>query len=215
MIRVCIVDDHEVVRCGIKQILSSARDIQVVDEAASGEEFMMKAQTRRWNVVIMDLSMPGQGGLETIRQIKARFPSLPVLVLTMHSEDQYAVRAVKSGASGYLTKDGASTSLVKAIRAVAAGQRYITPAVADQLAAEVGSGGNHLPHETLSTREHQVFLMIAQGRAVGAIAAELGLSVKTISTNRTRFLRKMSMRNNAEVIYYAIKHRLVSGPSSL
>lgn len=212
MIRVCVADDHEVVRCGIRQILGASPDIRVVDEAATGEELMMKSRSKNWDVVLLDLSMPGQGGLETIRQIKSQFPRLPVLVLTMHSEDQYAVRAIKLGASGYLTKESVPLKLLDALRVVASGSRYITPALADRLAAEVGSGGSGLPHESLSSREYQVFLMISKGRSVTQIAAELGLSAKTISTNRARILRKMGVGNNAELVYYALKHRLIERP---
>ncbi|MBI3565320.1 MAG: response regulator transcription factor [Elusimicrobia bacterium] len=209
MIRVCIADDHEVVRRGIRQILSEAKDVSVVDEAATGEELMMKSRGgRRWDVVILDLSMPGQGGLETLRQLKAELPRLPVLVLTMHSEDQYAVRAVRLGAAGYLTKESVPTKLLEGLRVVASGARYITPTLADRLAAEIG-GREGLPHEALSNREHQVFMAIAQGQTVTQIASDLGLSAKTVSTNRARMLKKMGLRNNAEVVYYAIRHRLV------
>lgn len=209
MIRVCIVDDHPVVRCGLRQILSDAKDIAVVDEAETGEEMMMKSRGgRRWDVVTLDLSMPGQGGLETLRQIKADLPRLPVLVLTGYSEERYALRALRLGAAGYLTKDSAPAKLVEAVRTVASGARYVTPALADFLAADV-SKREGLPHESLSNREHQVFLFIAQGRSVTEIARKLGLSVKTVSTNRARLLQKMGMGNNAEVVYYAIKHDLV------
>ncbi|HAZ09038.1 MAG TPA: DNA-binding response regulator [Elusimicrobia bacterium] len=209
MIRVCIVDDHPVVRCGLRQILSDAKDMAVVDEAETGEEMMMKSRGgRRWDVVTLDLAMPGQGGLETLRQIKADVPRLPVLVLTEYSEEQYAVRALRLGAAGYLTKDSAPAKLVEAVRTVASGARYITPALADFLAADV-SKREGLPHESLSNREHQVFLFIAQGRSVTEVARKLGLSVKTVSTNRARLLQKMGMGNNAEVVYYAIKHNLV------
>lgn len=212
MIRVCVADDHEVVRCGIKQILSSSPDVRVVDEAATGEELMMKSRFRRWDVVLLDISMPGQGGLETIRQLKAQFPRLPVLVLTMHSEDQYAVRAIKLGASGYLTKESLPLELLDALRTVASGSRFITPALADRLAVEVGTGGSGLPHEALSSREYQVFVMISKGRSVTQIAAELGLSAKTVSTNRARILRKMGMGSNAELVYYALNHNIIERP---
>lgn len=212
MIRVCIADDHVVVRRGVRQILADAKDFSIVDEAETGEELMMKSRGgQRWDVVILDLSMPGQGGLETLRQLKADFPRLPVLVLTMHSEEQYAVRAVRLGAVGYVTKESVPTKLVEALRTVASGARYITPALADRLAAEIG-GREGLPHESLSNREHQVFLSLAKGRSVTQIAGELGLSAKTVSTNRARLLTKMGLNNNAEVVYYAIKHRLIEIP---
>jgi DNA-binding NarL/FixJ family response regulator len=207
MIRVCVADDHELVRRGIRQMLSESPDIRVADEVATGEELVLLAQKRRWDAVLLDLSMPGQGGLETLRRLKAQFPRLPVLILTMHSEDQYAVRAIKLGASGYLTKDSASKRLAEAVRVVAGGKRYITPRLAEQLAATVAQARPR-PHEGLSTREYQVFSMLVRGRSVTQIAGELGLSVKTVSTNRSRLLRKLGLSNNAELVHYAIKHGL-------
>lgn len=215
MIRVCIVDDHELVRRGIREILSDSPDVQVADEAATGEELLTKAVKRRWDVLLLDLSMPGQGGLETLKLYRAQHPNCPVLVLTMHSEDQYAVRAIKLGASGYLTKDAAPERLVEAIRKVASGAHFITPEVAGRLAVELGENRKGAPHETLSNREYQVFRMIAQGETVTRIAEKLGLSAKTISTNRARMLRKLGLRNNAEVVYYAIKHQVVKVPDGV
>ncbi|OGS01353.1 MAG: DNA-binding response regulator [Elusimicrobia bacterium RBG_16_66_12] len=163
---------------------------------------------RRWDVVLLDLTMPGLGGLETLHRLKTEAPRLPVLVLTGHPEEQYAVRALRLGAGGYLTKDCAPAKLIEAVRTVASGARYITPALADLLAAAV-SRREGPPHESLSNREHQVFLDIARGRSMTEIARKIGLSVKTVSTNRARLLKKMGLSNNAELVYYAIKHRLV------
>ncbi len=212
MIKICVTDDHALVRRGLKQIFDDTKDIRVVDEASTGEELMMKAQTRSWNAILMDLTMPGQGGLETLRQIRARFPRQPVIILTMHSEEQYAVRAIKDGAAGYLTKDCKPETLIAAVRTVASGARYITPELANQLAVEVGDNRSRLPHESLSSREDQVFRLLAEGKTVTQIASEFSLSAKTISTNRARILRKTGLRNNAEIVYYAHKHKLVEAP---
>ncbi|MFA6003496.1 MAG: response regulator transcription factor [Elusimicrobiota bacterium] len=215
MISVCVVDDHEVVRRGIRQILSETPDIRVVDEAASGEELLKKLAVKRFDVILLDISMPGRGGLEALKEVKARIPKLPVLMLTMHSEDQYAVRAIKLGADGYLTKELVSDSLAAAIRKLVSGGKYITPSLAEGLVDELGAGRSALPHESLSDREYQVFGMLARGKSVTGIAKELGLSAKTISTNRARLLAKMGLHNNAEIVYYAIQHRLVPLPHNL
>lgn len=215
MIRLCIADDHALVRRGLKQIFDDSRDIRVVDEASTGEELLMKAASKTWSAVLMDISMPGHGGLETLAQLRAKFPRLPVIILTMHSEEQYAVRAIRDGAAGYLTKDCKPEVLMDAVRSVAAGSRYITPKLAEQLAVEVGDARDRLPHESLSVREDQVFRLIAQGKTVTQIANEFCLSAKTISTNRARLLRKMGLRNNAEIVYYAHKHKLVDAPAGV
>lgn len=211
MIRVCVVDAHEVVRLGVAQALAQSRDMRVVEEAASGEELLAKSGRQRWDAVLLDLSPPG--GLETIRRLRARFPRLPVLVFTRHPEERYGVRAVKLGAAGYLTKDRPAAQLAEAVRAIASGSRYITPALAERLAAEVDSGRASAPHEDLSNREHQVFGMLVRGTSITRIAGELGLSARTVSTNRARLLRKLGLRGNAELIYYAIRHRLVDEPA--
>lgn len=209
MIRVCIVDDHAIVRRGLKQILSGTKDMALAEEATDGEELLEKARRKKWDVTLLDLSMPGRGGLDVLKQFKSEYPKRPVIVLTMHSEDQYAVRVFRAGADGYLTKESVPDKLIDAIRLVASGRKYISPHIAEKLAWEVGACKGKLPHENLSDREYQVMCMLAAGKTVSMIADELSLSVKTISTNRTRILGKMSMKNNAEIISYGMAHKLV------
>lgn len=209
MIRVLIADDHAVVREGIKRIIEDTGDMTVADEAADGPELIAKATSGTSDVVLMDLAMPGMSGLEALEEIRHQRPALPVLVLSMYGEDQYAVRTVAAGASGYLHKGCPPSEVVEAIRAVAAGRRYITPDVAEQLASHVDAVSAKAPHETLSNREYEVMCLIASGKSVGDIAAELSLSVKTVSTYRSRILEKLDLRHNAEITRYALKHELV------
>jgi two-component system, NarL family, invasion response regulator UvrY len=209
MIRIIIVDDHTVVRRGLKQILSEESDMSVVGEAFNAQEMLALVRKQQCDVIVADISMPGRSGLDVLKELKQDRPKLPVLVLSMHPEDQYAVRALKLGASGYMTKESAPEELVKAIRKVVSGGRYVSPALAEKLALDLAVDTDRSPHETLSEREHQVFTMIARGKTVKEIADELALSVKTISTYRTRILEKMAMKNNAELIHYAISNRLV------
>jgi DNA-binding NarL/FixJ family response regulator len=209
MIRVLIADDHAVVRQGLKQILRDTREMVVAGEAVNGQEVLEKVRAAAWDVVILDISMPGHSGLDILKELKCERPTLPVLVLSMYSEDQFAMRVLKAGASGYLTKDSAPDELVKAIRKVVSGGKYVSPFLAEKLASEIGTDSSKLPHETLSDREFQVLRMIATGKAVKEIAAELSLSVKTISTYRARLLQKMNLTTNAELIHYAIQNRLI------
>jgi DNA-binding NarL/FixJ family response regulator len=209
MIRILIADDHAIVREGLKQIVGETPDMAVAGEAANGHEVLDLVRRGDWDVVLLDLAMPGRGGMETLRQLKKERPGLPVLILSIYEEEQYALRALKAGAAGYLTKDGAPDELVVAIRKVAAGGRYIRASLAERLAEEIAGGAERPPHERLSDREYQVMRMLASGKTVGRIADELSLSVKTISTNRARLLRKMGMDTNAELTYYAVKHGLV------
>jgi len=209
MIRVLIADDHAVVRQGLKQILRDTREMIVAGEAVNGQEVLEKVRAAAWDVVILDISMPGHSGLDILKELKCERPKLPVLVLSMYSEDQFAMRVLKAGASGYLTKDSAPDELVKAIRKVVSGGKYVSPFLAEKLAFEIGMDSSKLPHETLSDREFQVLRMIATGKAVKEIAAELSLSVKTISTYRARLLQKMNLTTNAELIHYAIQNRLI------
>lgn len=209
MIKVIIVDDHPIVRKGLKEILSETPDLVVAGEADNGCELLEKVRSDRWDVVVLDLSMPGQEGLETLRQLKSERPKLPVLVLTIHPEDQYAVRALQAGASGYLTKECAPDRLVEAIRKLAGGGRYINPNFAERLAFRLGTSTEDLPHASLSNREFQVLRLIASGKTVKEVGEELSLSIKTISTYRSRILEKMKMRNNAELTHYAIRQKLV------
>lgn len=210
MIKILIADDHTTVRTGLKQILVEEADVSEVGEARNAHEAIDLVRSRRWDLVVTDISMPGRGGLELLKEIKSEQPKLPVLVLSMHPEEQYAVRALKAGASGYMSKEAASDELVKAVRKILRGGRYISDSVADLLAADIGEEAGRPRYETLSDREYQVMIMIASGKAVSDIAAELALSVKTISTYRARVLEKMGMKNNAELMHYAIEEGIVT-----
>lgn len=208
MINVLIADDHAIVRDGLKQIFKETSDIVVTGEAANGAEVIEKISKNRYDVVVLDISMPGRGGLDVIKHIKTHYPAIPVLVLSMYSEDQYAVRVLKAGASGYLTKETASEQLIMAVRKISEGRKYISADLAEKLASSLDENRQKAVHEKLSDREFQVLQLIGSGMTVGQIAEELSLSVKTISTNRARILKKMNMKNNAELICYAIRHGL-------
>jgi len=209
MIRALITDDHAVVRRGLKELLTDSRKIEVLGEASNAREAMDQVRSGRWDVVILDINLPDRNGLDLLRDVKREKPDLPVLILSVCSEDQFAVRALRSGAAGYLTKASAPAQLVDAVEKVAGGGRYISPAVAERLAVLVGSDREGMPHEALSEREYQVTRMLASGKTVSQIAAEMNLSVKTISTYRSRVLDKMGMRTNAELTYYAVRNQLV------
>lgn len=209
MINVMIVDDHLIVREGLKQIITESSDIRVVDEASNGTEALAKVKHAECDVLLLDISMPGRSGLEILKDLKHEAPSLSVLILTMHPEEQYAVRVLKAGASGYLTKESAPDELIEAIRKVSKGGKYISPTLAEKLAFDLEIDTGRPPHETLSDREFQVLCLIASGKTVTEIADEMVLSVKTISTYRSRILEKMRMKTNAELTYYSIKNQLV------
>lgn len=209
MLRILIADDHPVFRRGLKQIIAETSDLVVADEAADGREALLKARTGDYDLVLLDISMPFKNGLDVLSELKNERPTLPVLMLSMHPEEQYAVRAVRAGASGYLTKESAPEELVGAIRKVSRGGKYVSASLAEALTSVLNEDDNRLPHETLANREHQVALLIASGKSVSEIAQELSLSVKTVSTYRARILEKMRMTNNAELIRYAIKNALV------
>ena len=209
MIRVLIADDHAVVREGVKRILAEAADLVIAGEASHGQEILAKVATEAWDVVLLDISMPGRNGLEVLQQLRHLRPTLPVLVFSMHPENQYAVRAFQAGAAGYLTKDSIPQELVTAIRKVLQGGRYVSAAMAEYLILEIGHDPSTPLHSGLSNREYQVFCMLASGKTVTKIARELSLSVKTVSTHRGRILAKMRLKTNAELIHYAIRHRLV------
>ena len=209
MIKIVIADDHPIVRAGLKQILADASDIEVVGAAGDGHEILKLIRKRGVDVVLLDITMPGLMGLDALKQMSVENPKLPILVLSMHPEEQYAIRVLKAGASGYLTKAAAPEQLIGAIRKVYRGGRYVSPALAEKLALGLQSGATGLPHETLSDREYQVLCSISSGKTVKEIAAELSLSEKTISTYRTRILEKMNMKSNAELTHYGIKHDLV------
>lgn len=209
MIRILIADDHAIVRAGLKQIVAETSDMIVADEASSGHEALNKVWKNDYDVVVLDITMPGINGLDVLKQLKSQMPELPVLVLSIHPEEQYAVRVLRAGASGYLTKESASDELIMAIRKVSLGRKYVTASLAEKLAFDLETDVEKPLHETLSDREYQVMCMIASGKTVNEIAEELFLSVKTVSTYRSRILEKMKMKSNAELTYYAIKHRLV------
>lgn len=210
MIRILIVDDHAILRAGLKHLLSDFPDIVVAGEAGNGVDALTLARSGDWDAMLLDMSMPGKSGVELIKQVKAENPKLPVLVLSMHAEDIYAVRALRAGASGYLCKDNAESQLEQAIRKVAAGGLYINPAVAEKLAVEVlGTTAEALPHTRLSDREYQVLRYIAAGRSVTEIGNRLNLSVKTVSTHKAHLMQKMGFANTSELIQYALKHDLV------
>lgn len=210
MIRILVADDHTVVREGVKQILLGLEDMLVEGEAENGQETLEKVSRGNYDVVLLDISMPGRSGLEVLEDILTLQPRLPVLILSMHPEEQYAIRALRAGASGYLTKASASHELIGAIRKVSRGGKYVTASLAEKLAMELDSKADKQRHEKLSNREYQVMLMLASGKSVGEIADELCLSVKTVSTYRTRIMDKMGMKKNAELTFYAMNNNLLN-----
>lgn len=209
MIRILIADDHSVVRRGLKQILLEEFPDAFITSVSDGNKLIQKARAEEWNIIISDVSMPGRSGLEVVKQLKEEFPKLPVLILSMHPEDHYAIRALKAGASGYLTKDSASDELVNAVRKILSGRRYISSNVAEKLAETLKQDTSKMLHETLSDREFHVMKMISEGKRLTEISDSLSLSITTISTYRSRVLEKMNMKTNAELTFYAIKHKLV------
>ena len=209
MIRIVIADDHAIVREGLKRIVSSVDDMQVTGEAADGTEVMQRVRELSFDVLMLDLSMPGRSGMELIKLVHAEKPKLRILVLSMHQELQYAVRAIKSGASGYLTKESAPSLLEQAIRKLAGGGAFISAEVAEQLALGAMPGGEGLPHENLSNREFEVLRMLVEGISVTDIALRLKLSVKTVSSHKANLMQKMGLANQSELIRYALKHGLI------
>ena len=207
--KVLITDDHAVLRRGLKQILEDGfGKIQFGDAANAGEAIALVAR-EHWDLVVLDITMPGRSGLDALKEIKTIKPNMRVLVLSVHSEDQFAVRVLKAGASGFLNKDSAPEELVKAVRKVLGGGRYVSASLAEKLAMKLDKPGDHLPHQTLSDREFQVLRMIGSGRTVSEIAVELSLSVKTVSTYRARILEKMNLHTNSELTRYSFEHKLV------
>ena len=209
MIRILVVDDHPIIRKGLKQIIEETYDLIVEEEASNGYEVLEKIQKKNFDVIILDLAIPGINGLDVLKQLKIIKPNLPVLILSMYPEEQYAVRVLKAGASGYLTKESAPEELVKAIRKVKNGGKYISSSLAEKLAFNISVDSNKMVHELLSDREFQVMCMIASGKTVSEIAVELLLSVKTVSTYRYRILDKMNLNSNAELTYYAFENNLI------
>jgi DNA-binding NarL/FixJ family response regulator len=209
MIQVLIADDHAVVREGLRQILSGVSDMVVAGEASSANDVLREVRKNQYTVLVLDIAMPGRTGLDILKELKQEQPGLPVLILSMYPEEQYAVRVLRAGASGYMTKESAPEELVGAIRKVAQGKKYISPSLAETLVGNLDIDVKKPMHQTLSDREYQVMCMIASGKKVGEIAEALSLSVKTVSTYRTRILEKMRLKNNAELTLYAVEQRLV------
>jgi two-component system invasion response regulator UvrY len=209
VITILIADDHAILRRGLKEILADELEGAILDEAGNAQEVLAQIQTRAWDLVILDITMPGRSGLDMLRDLQQLRPKLPVLVLSMHPENQYAKRVLRAGAAGYMNKETAPKELVKAVRKVLAGGRYVSAALAEKLAADLSADAARLPHERLSDREFEVLRMIASGKTASQIAEELHLSVTTVSTYRARILEKMGMTNNAELMRYAIDNRLV------
>jgi DNA-binding NarL/FixJ family response regulator len=210
VIRLVIADDHAVVRRGVRQIVDSERDMTVVAEGSSASELIELTRKHRPDMIVVDVTMPGRSGLDALKQLRQELPRMPVLVLSMHPEDQYAVRALKAGASGYLTKESAPEELVKAVRRVMAGGRYVSASLAERLATDLVGNVDGPLHERLSDRECQILCLLASGKPRREIADELSLSVKTVSSYRERILEKTGMKTNAELTRYAIAHQLVS-----
>ncbi len=209
MIRVLVADDHPVVRGGIKQALSDSLAGVVIGEACTVQELFEQVEGRRWDVIILDITMPGGGGLEALKRLKQERPSVPVLMLSVYSEDQFAVRAIQAGASGYLTKKSLPEELVRAVKTVLGGGKYLTPTVADLLATHLQHNESDAPpHTRLSDREYQVFRALVRGKTVSEIAEELALSIKTVSTYRTRILEKLDVKTNTDLARYAFRHHL-------
>ncbi len=209
MTRILIADDHQIVRAGLKTLLSEHNEFTVAGEARSGADAVKMVRESEWDVVLLDITMPDMNGVDTLKQIKRSKPDLPVLILSMHPEDQYAINLLRAGANGYVCKECASEQLIDGIRTVVAGRRYVSPALGDQLAGDRIGDTQKALHTELSEREFQVFCKLAAGQAVSEIGKELFLSVKTVSTYRSRILEKMGMKTNANLTYYAIKHGLI------
>ncbi|WP_306533774.1 response regulator transcription factor [Geobacter sp.] len=209
MLKIIITDDHGIFREGLKQVIAGTANMTVTDEAADGTELLAKLRTNDYDLVILDISLPGRSGLEILTEIKGIRPKLPVLILSMHPEDQYALRALKSGASGYLTKGSSSQELIEALQKIALGKKYVSASMAEMLASRIGSDSDGALHERLSDREFQVMRMIAAGVTPRKIAEELLVGIKTVNTYRVRVLQKMEMKCNADLTRYAILHKLM------
>ena len=209
MIKILVVDDHALIRKGMKQILDNTEDMRVAGEADSGAQAIRMVQASPYDVVLLDITMPDRNGIDVLRQLKINHPQMPVLMLSMHPEEQYALRSMKAGAAGYLSKQSAPTQLVKAIRQVASGKKYISSELAEQLAEGLSQGYQELLHQTLSNREYQTLCLMASGKSLSEIADTMSLSAKTVSVYRARLLEKMKLKNNAEAVRYAINNHLI------
>jgi two-component system, NarL family, invasion response regulator UvrY len=208
MTRVLLVDDHAVVRQGLKQVLAEALPDATFGDAGNADEALRMVRTANWDIVVLDMSLPGKSGIELLKELRAAHPRLPVLVLSMHPEEQFAIRALKAGAAGYVTKRTAARDVVAAVRKVLSGGRYVSASLAERLAAQTQAGSVEAPHETLSDREYQVFRLLAMGKTVKQIGKELDLSPQTVSTHRTHILEKMGLESNAELIQYAMHNQI-------
>lgn len=209
MIRVFVADDHSLFRTGLREILSRHSDMSIVGEAGTGTEALNGVRSTACDVLLLDITMPGRGGLDILKDIRQEFPRIAVLMLSMHPEDQYAIRVLKAGAAGYLSKESAADELVAAIRKVATGGKFVSPSLAEQLASGVATPADTLPHQTLSEREFEVMIMLARGMKLIEIADDLNLSEKTITTYRARILEKLDLQSNAEIVHYAIDNHLI------
>ncbi len=209
MINILIADDHAVVRKGIKQILSDESDMQVLGEASNSEEIISQLDAEQWNLIILDITMPGKSGLDSIIEIKQKKPDIKILILSMHPEEEIAISAIKSGADGYLNKESVPGELLRAVRKVISGGKYISSTLAESMIMSLQSDPTKKPHESLSEREFQVLCMLASGSTLTEIAGKLDLSIKTISTYRTRILEKLQLKSNVDITHYAIKNKLV------
>lgn len=215
MIKLLVADDHPIVRDGLKQILAETDDLCVLGEAANGQEVLQRVRAEDWDVLLLDLSMPGKSGIELIKQLKKEKPKLRILVLTIHEEHQYAVRAFKAGAMGYLTKSSPSAQLIAAIRKVAGGGVHVSPALAEKMVLTLMPTTEAPLHTLLSDREYEIFQMLVAGKTTTEIAHQFSISIKTVSTHKSRIMEKMQMTNQAELIRYALRHRLVDEPPNL
>lgn len=209
MIRLLIVDDHAIVRHGLRQVVSESEDIKVAAEAGNSQEAIRLLREMEFDMVLLDISLPDKNGIETLKQIKRDRPNLPVIMLTMHAEDEFGVRALKAGASGYLTKQSAHDQLLTAVRQVASGRRYISQELAEELVRSIGEPAGKRPHELLSDREFDTLRLLASGKSLSEIAQMFSISPKTVSVYRTRLLEKMKLKNNAEIAHYAVKNGLI------
>ena len=211
MIRILVADDHPVVRQGLKQIVAGTTDIFVVDEAGTGQEVLDKVRSNYFDVVLLDITMPGASGLDILKQLRSERPELAILILSMHSEEQYAARVLRAGASGYLAKESAPDELVAAVRKISLGGKYVSPSLAEKLASDLAVDTQEPLHQTLSDREYETMRLLASGKTTAEIAEQLSLSPKTISTYRSRILEKMGMRSNTELTLYAVQNELLDG----
>jgi DNA-binding NarL/FixJ family response regulator len=209
MIKVFIIDDHHVVRRGLKQILSDEKDIEVVGEASSSEEFIEQPLIKPWDILVLDITMPGRNGLDALIEVKSKNPGSKILILSMHSDEEVVIRALRTGANGYLTKDSAPEELVKAIRQIYKGKKYIGTSITSKAMSDLTNGNGEEPHKKLSNREFQVFCLLASGNSLAKIADDLSISIKTVSTYRTRIMEKVNLKTNIELVHYALKYKLV------